>query len=83
MTRLQHHLDGAAWALLEPTLTDADAAALVASKGGITAQHDTDAGRRYERLSALGYVKEVSLIEKGVAWKLTMEGHAIAYADKG
>jgi len=62
-------------------LTEADVAAIKLAKGGVQCEHDTEAGKRYERLCELGYVKEATLVVNGVAWRLTTKGAELAYQD--
>lgn len=62
-------------------LTPEDIDALKLAKAGIECEHGTEAGKRYERLGELGYVKESTLTANGVAWHLTTRGAEIAYQD--
>jgi hypothetical protein len=63
-------------------ITQQDIADLKLAKGGVETEYGTEAAARYERLAELGYVKEVTLTDRGVAWKLSGDGLKIAYADE-
>lgn len=54
---------------------------LLLAKGGVETERGTVASLRYEELAEAGYIKEATLTENGVAWRLSSRGAAIVYSD--